>query len=1029
VAEQPALSFAGLLRQLRGEARLTQEELAEAASLSPRSVSDLERGINRTAHKDTALLLAGALSLTGPVREIFVAAARGRAPAAEVLAARHADAPGAFAAAVAGTLPGEGAAVTGRGGSWAGTLTFLFTDIEGSTALLRRLGEGAYAQALAVHHELIRSALAAHRGREVAKQGDGFFAVFSSPRACVAAVLEMQQTLQAQAWPGGEHLRVRMGIHCGEAAETAAGLVGLDIHRAARIAAVAYGGQALVSEPAAALVRDWLAEGAALADLGVHRLKDLGRPERLFQLQAAGLQAEFPPLRSLGNPALLNNLPAQLASFVGRGRELAEVRALVESSRLVTLTGAGGSGKTRLGLQAAAGLLDGSGDGVWLAELAPVSDQDGVPAAVAGALRIPPQPGRDVLDTLADALAPQDILIVLDNCEHLIGGCAKTAEAILRRCPKAHVIATSREPLGIAGETIYRVPPLSLPSEDDADSASAAGSSDAVALLATRAAAQGASLDLDGDTLGLAVSVCRQLDGMPLAIELAAARLRSMSLPDLHARLDQRFRLLTGGSRTALARQQTLRATAAWSYSLLTTAEQALLARLSVFAGGFDLPAAEGVCGFGAVGAVEVAGLLGALVDKSLVVTEPAEAGLRYRLLETIRLFAAERLADAEGDAPGARKAHCTHYLAVAERAAPHLFGPEQGNWFDRLEADHPNLRRAAEHAAAEPDGTSQVLRFGIALWRYWIARYRIEEAAGLLVPVLRRPEAAADPVVFAEALLAAAPTDFTDIPTSLQLAQQADQIARGLGDNRLLVRTCLALCQAYSQAGDWERAGPLGLESVERARELGDDVLLGRSLLAHASSSWPDESGPLYAEAIACAERSGDLHTSLAVHNDAGFHGLQTGDIPAARAHLEAALRAAAAVGMPHPLALGNLAEVMRAEGDRDGARSGFEEVVRMSRRDGDKWALAGAIFGLGSLAADLGDWHRAAVLHGAGVALLNQIGARLAPSDEFRREEDLNHARAAIGDEQLQQAYTHGLALCLDQAIDLALRKAGSA
>jgi predicted ATPase/class 3 adenylate cyclase/DNA-binding XRE family transcriptional regulator len=858
VAEQPALSFAGLLRQLRAEARLTQEELAEAASLSPRSVSDLERGINRTARKDTALLLAGALSLTGPVRERFVAAARGRAPAAEVLAARQADAPGAVAAAVTGSLSRDTAGVTGGAGGWAGTLTFLFTDIEGSTALLQRVSGDVYARVLAEHHAVIRSALAAHGGQEVVMQGDGFFAVFSSPRACVAAVLEMQQALQAREWPGGEQVRVRMGIHCGEAAQTAAGLVGLDIHRAARIGAVAHGGQVLVSEPAAALVRDWLPEGVALADLGVHRLKDLGRPERLFQLQAADLQAEFPPLRSLGNPALLNNLPARLASFVGRDRELAEVRALAGSSRLVTLTGAGGSRKTRLALQAAADLLDGSGDGVWLAELAPVTDQDGVPAAIAGALRIPPQPGRDVLDTMADALAPQDILIVLDNCEHLIDGCAKSAEAILQRCPKAHVIATSREPLGIAGETIYRVPPLSLPREDD--SASAAGSCDAVALLATRAAAQGASLDLDGDALGLAVSVCRRLDGMPLAIELAAARLRSMSLADLHDRLDQRLRLLTGGSRTALERQQTLRAAVSWSYSLLNSAEQVLLARLSVFAGSFDLPAAEAVCGYGAVGAVEVTGLLGSLVDKSLVVAEPGGGTLRYRLLETIRLFAAERLAGAGLEASAAHNAHCAHYLAVAEKAAPHLFGPEQGSWFTRLEADLANLSRAAEHADRVPDGTSLMLRFGIALWWYWGVRYRHEEAAGLLVPVLERPEAAADPALFAEALIAAAILT-TDVSASLQLAQQADQIARGLGDNRLLVLTCLAQCGAYSQAAEWDLAGPLGQESVEQARELGDDVLLGMSLLAHASSSHPDEFGPIYAEAIACAERSGDLY------------------------------------------------------------------------------------------------------------------------------------------------------------------------
>ena len=315
------------------------------------------------------------------------------------------------------------------------TLTFLFTDIEGSTALLRRAGEGAYAQVLAGHHAIIRSGLAGHGGREVDTAGDGFFAVFSSPRSCVAAVLEMQQAIEAHAWPAGERVRVRMGVHTGEASKAATGLVGLDVHRAARVAAVGYGGQVLLSETAAALVRDRLPPGVSLADLGVHRLKDLGRPERIFQLQAAGLQAGFPPLRSLDNPALPNNLPAQLPAFIGRDREVAEVRALVESARLVTLTGAGGCGKTRLGLQVAAELLDGSGDGVWLVELAAVLDENAVTPAISQELGITGQPGRPALDTLLNALATQDVLIVVDNCEHLIGACAKTAEAVLRRCP------------------------------------------------------------------------------------------------------------------------------------------------------------------------------------------------------------------------------------------------------------------------------------------------------------------------------------------------------------------------------------------------------------------------------------------------------------------------------------------------------------------------------------------------------------------------------------------------------------------
>jgi len=502
------------------------------------------------------------------------------------------------------------------------TLTFLFTDIEGSTVLLRRLGEGVYARVLADHHSLIRSGLAAHGGQEVGTQGDAFFAVFSSPKACVMAVVEMQQTLESHGWPEGERVRVRMGVHTGEAAQTVTGLVGLDVHRAARVAAVAYGGQVLLSETAAALVRDSLPPGAALRDLGAHRLKDLGRPEQIFQLHAAGMQIEFPPLRSLGNPALPNNLPAQLATFIGRDRELAEVRALVGSSRLVTLTGAGGSGKTRLSLQVAAELLDGSGDGVWLVELAAVSDEDAVAPAICRALGIAAQPGRPVPEILLDALAPQDVLIVLDNCEHLIGACAKTADAIVRHCPRVHLVATSREPLGIGGETIYRVPPLSLPPPGDGG-LPAPGSSDAVALFAERAKEQGVGLVLDEETGPLMVSICTRLDGLPLAIELAAARLRSLSVGALHDRLDQRFRLLTGGSRTALGRQQTLEATVDWSYSLLNDAEQQLLRRLSVFAGSFDLDAAEAVCGFGDIEALEVTGLLGSLVDKSLAVAEP----------------------------------------------------------------------------------------------------------------------------------------------------------------------------------------------------------------------------------------------------------------------------------------------------------------------------------------------------------------------------------------------------------------------
>jgi len=905
------------------------------------------------------------------------------------------------------------------------TFTFLFTDIEGSTALLRRLRESLYAQALADHRSLIRSGLTAHRGREVDTQGDGLFAVFSSPSACLAAVIDLQKVLESHAWPAGEHVRVRMGIHTGEASKTATGLIGLDVHRAARVAAVGYGGQVLLSETAAALVRDSLPAETALKNLGVHRLKDLGRPERIFQLQAPGLQAEFPPLRSLGHPALLNNLPAQLSTFIGRDREVAEVRALVESSRMVTLTGAGGCGKTRLSLQVAAEMLDGAGDGVWLVELAAVSDADSVPSAISAALGIAPKPGRAPLEALLDALGPQDLLIVLDNCEHLIGACAKTADAIGRRCPRVHLVATSREPLGINGETIYRVPSLSLP----ASGSVAPESSDAIALFVDRARAQGAGLAVDEETGPVIASVCRRLDGLPLAIELAAARLRSLSLNGLHDRLDQRFRLLTGGSRTALARQQTLRATVDWSYSLLNGAEQALLRRLSVFAETFDLDAAEAVCGFGDIELFDVAELLGALVDKSLVVAEPAGGTLRYRLLETIRQFAADNLAEAgEGEAAAVAAAHARHYLSVAEQTAPHLRESDQGSWFARLDADHANLRRAARYASSVPGGTEQVLRFAVALDRYGMARSQGGEALALLTPVLERPDARTDPVLLGRALIVAAlASRISDVASARRYGGLAVELARQLDNGRLLIAALAVLSSAFYFGGEAERGLPLGREAVERARPLGDDVLLAEALSGYLMCIDlidPVQAGKLFDEAIACTQRSGDQLFAWILHNNASVHALRVGDIPAARAHLEAAAQASRANGESSDTVAINLGWVRRQDGDRDGARSSFEDALRISRRSGGRSDLAYAVLGLACLAADAGEWSRACVLHGVAQAVLDRTGEPWQEPEARYRRESLARVRDHLGGDQSDQDYARGTVLRADEILDLASR-----
>ena len=910
------------------------------------------------------------------------------------------------------------------------TFTFLFTDIEGSTALLQRLRESLYAQVLADYRSLVRAGLAAHDGREVDTQGDGMFAVFSAPTACLAAAIETQRALEAHVWPAGERVRVRMGIHTGEATQTATGLIGLDVHRAARVAAIGYGGQVLLSETTAALVRDSLPAGAALTDLGVHRLKDLGRPERIFQLQAPGLQAEFPPLRSLGNPALRNNLPEQLSTFIGRARERSDVRALVESSRLVTLTGPGGCGKTRLSLQAAAEMLDGTGDGVWLVELAAVSDPDTVPAVIAGALGIGPRDDRSALEILLDALAPLDILIVLDNCEHLIDACAKTADALLRRCPRVHLIATSREPLGINGETIYRVPSLSLPASGDS---MAPESSDAIALFVDRARAQGAGLTINEETLPVIVSICRRLDGLPLAIELAAARLRSLSLNGLHDRLDQRFRLLTGGSRTALPRQQTLRATVDWSYSLLNGVEQSLLRRLSVFAEGFDLDAAEAVGGFGGIAVFDVAELLSALVDKSLVAAEPTGGALRYRMLETIREFAAERLAEVGGDeAVVVAAAHCRHYVSVAEAAAPHLRGPDQGRWFGRLDADRANLRRAAGYASSTPDGTERVLRLVVALDRYWLARSWTGEILAPLTTVLERPEARADRLLFGQALLVAALSSrAAHVASALRYGEQAVELARRLDDGRLVIQTLAVLSSVCYFAGQAERGAPLGLEAVARARALGDDVLLAEALSGYIMSLDPVDpvrSWKLFDEAIACTQRYGDRQFALVLHNNAVVHALRVGDFAAARAHLEAAAQAAQENGENSGELAVNLGWVRRQDDDHDGAQSSFEDALRISRRSGARSTIAYAVLGLACLAADAGEWSRAAELHGVAQAGLDRTGEPWQQPEERYRIESLARVRAHLGEARSEADYARGLALSPDELLGLALGPSSS-
>jgi predicted ATPase/class 3 adenylate cyclase len=595
------------------------------------------------------------------------------------------------------------------------TLTFLFTDIEGSTAMLRRLG-AVYAELLSDHHRLIRAQLAAHGGREIDTQGDAFFAVFSSASSCVTAAIGMQRALASHIWPGGEGLRVRMGIHSGEASETAVGPVGLDVHRGARIAAVGHGGQVLVSATTAALVRDSMPAGAYLRDVGRHWLKDFGRAEQLFQLEADGLQVVFPPLRSLEHAKVLTNLPAPVSSCIGRDDELGELQGLITGSRLVTLTGAGGAGKTRLAVELAGRVGTQFADGAWLADLSGINEVELVRSVVMEALGVRQEAGVPVLEALLYRLRSAQLLLVLDNCEHLLDECAGLVGELLGYSPGLHVLATSREPLAVPGEVAYRVAPLQVPPESAGEQVIA--QAPAVRLFLERGSAARRGVSAGAVPVVAAGRICRKLDGLPLAIELAAGWLGTLSAAEIEANLVDALRFLSSRRRATDPRHRALQAAMDWSYDLLPAADRDVFAQLSVFASSFGLEQAAAVCGAGdPVAALEV---IDRLAGKSLVAAEPAENGTRYRLLETMRQYAAARLAES-GHTSAAEHRHARAFLALAERERNLVV----------LSRDHDNFRAALEWSLSVRDEAGP--RLAHALGDFWLARGLLQEGRGWL--------------------------------------------------------------------------------------------------------------------------------------------------------------------------------------------------------------------------------------------------------------------------------------------------------
>ena len=768
-----------------------------------------------------------------------------------------------------------------------GTVTFLFTDVEGSTRLWEAYPD-AMRDALVHHDAIVEFLTEQHHGRVVRPRGEGDsrFCVFARASDAVHAAAAIQKALGEEAWPTPTPMRVRMALHTGEADLREGDYYGSAVNRCARLRALAHGGQTLLSDVTADLVREGLRDGLALRDLGQQRLKDLTAAERVYQLFHPALPAEFPPLRSLD--AVPNNLPLQVTSFVGRERDLAHVKELASRHRLVTLTGTGGAGKTRLALQVAAELLEAFPDGAWFVDLAPLAEPALVVPAALTALGVRELPGQAAEAALLEHLRGKTLLLVLDNCEHLVEDAARLADRLVHSAAGVRVLATSREMLGVSGETAWRVPSLSAPDPEEAASAAAIAGYEAVRLFAERARLVDDAFQVTDGNARAVAQVCARLDGIPLALELAAARVRVLSVEQIAQRLDQRFRLLTGGGRTALRRQQTLQALVDWSHDLLSPDECALFRRLAVFAGGWTLEAAEAVCGFGPLEAHDVLDRLTDLVDKSLVVAEAEDGAERYRFLETIRQYAEDKLFQA-GEAEEARDRHRDYWLEIRHRAVPPYVNVTgfMAEWRRRLRSERENIRAALAWCTASPEGA----------------------AIGL------------DMCPLAMALQSSATLEWCE--TFLGLAQAPTSArARAL----LLLGHLLRWRRGFARARDAaDEAASIFAAVGDAAGACDARVAVG---LVHGNLGEYARARELIEEGLAWARGRGDAYRVQMYLRDLGVLSIAAGDLVLGRSATEESERVSAGLGVYalNPL---RLAIVDRLEGDFAGCRARLAELT----------------------------------------------------------------------------------------------------
>ncbi len=909
-------------------------------------------------------------------------------------------------------------------GPQGGTLTFLFTDIEGSTRLLGSLGAERFEGLLASHTGIIRDALSAHSGREVATAGDSFFAVFPNASDAVAAAAAAQRGLTAHAWPEGSPVSVRMGLDTGEAtrASAAAGAdyIGIPVNRAARIASAAHGGQVLVSETVRALAEESLPPGTRLRDLGERRLKDLARPQRLYQMDVEGLPSDFPPPRTLDR--MPHNLPLQLTSFVGRERELAVGLRLLAATRLLTLVGPGGTGKTRLSLQVAAESAEDFPDGVFFVGLAAVSDASLVLPEVAHALGVPLTGPRAPLESLTEFVRSRRLLIVLDNLEQVVEAAPDVAN-MLRAGPGLKVIATSRAPLRVSGEQELPVPPLDLPSANDLADLAALPQFEAIRLFIERAVAVKPDFVVTAANARSVVEICSRLDGLPLAIELAAARTKVLPPAAMLDRLRRGLDLLTGGARDLPARQRTLRAAIAWSYDLLEPGSRRLFERFGSFAGGGSLAEIEEVCGPAAQIGVDVLDALVDLVNQSLARQEDLDGEPRFFLLETIREFAQERL-QSSGEAAEIHARHARAFVALVENAAPQLSGPAQREWLDRLEREHDNVR-AALNWALETGNADTGLRIAAALWWFWRVHGHLAEGRMYLTRVLDLPSASMPTSARAKALEGAA---------AIAFYQGDHEAAHGFGAASLAIRreirdqpgtagALTTLAAMAAQRGDHAAARSHLEQSLAIQREIGDRETIGIALnnLANVAHQQGD-----YAAARALYEESMDLQPdrpwSIAVLlGNLAIVAQDEGDLDAARSLHERSLQMKRELGDRRGaglslISLGNLAI---AQADLVSAGRFLRESVVVWRELGDNSGIALTLAAFAGLAAARSHGEGAVRLAAAATALRDRMGAPLPASVRGRLERRLVAVQAAMTEEAVAAAASAGSNMTLEQAV----------